>query len=213
MTYLEGEVPTLRDFAIRYIQHIRDIVKRRSWRRYEYSLNHLIELYGDKEFSEITPQDIDDYKGYRLKDALPATINIELSALRQLFKLAERWKQFHGKNPVSVSRLLPVENIKERILTGVEEDRLLSFCNLHLAPIVKTALQTGMRKTEILTLKWTDVDFDNGLIMIRQTNSKNKKMRKVPVNSSLRGLLLEQKLKTGGSGFVFLSNSDRPYKD
>jgi integrase len=209
---LDAEIPTLREFAKKYIQHVKETIQRKSWYRYEYGLKRLIELHGDKKLSNITPKDVDDYKTLRLRDFQPATVNREIATLRQLYNLAKRWKKFFGENPVSISRLLPEHNQKERILTYEEEIKLLSFCNPFLRPVVVTALNTGMRKTEILTLKWSNIDLGNGVITIDQTNTKTKKTRRIPINSTMRTLLLEQKLKSGGIEFVFLSQFGAPYK-
>ncbi|GJM15983.1 MAG: integrase [Thermodesulfobacteriota bacterium] len=204
--------PFLRVFATSYIKYVRDTLKRRSWYRYEYSLSTLLELYGNKKISEISPKDIDDFKEIRLRKVKPATVNRELSTLRQIYNLAKRWNSFSGENPVSISGLLPEENLKERILTFIEEDKLLSISNKHLKPIIITALNTGMRKSEILSLKWSNVDLENGVITIDQTNTKNKKTRRIPINSNLKSLLLEQKLKSIRSEYVFLSQTGKPYK-
>jgi integrase len=210
---LDAEIPILREFAKKYIQHVRNTVQRRSWYRYEYGLIRLIEFYGDQKLSEITPKDIDDYKTFRLRNAKPATVNREIATLRQLFNLAKRWKKFFGENPVSVSKLLPEENQKERILKPEEESSLLNFCNPWLSAIIICALNTAMRKSEIITLKWSNVDMGNGVITLEQSNTKSKKTRRVPINSALRKLLLEQRLKGGGNEYVFLSEEGKPYKD
>ena len=204
--------PFLEVFAMSYIKHVRETLKRRSWYRYEYSLNTLLELYGNKKLSELTPKDIDDFKEIRLRKVKPATVNRELSTLRQIYNLAKRWNNFVGENPVSISGLLPEGNLKERILTPIEEEKLLSLSNEYLKPIIMTALNTGMRKSEILSLKWSNVDIELGIITIDQTNTKNKKTRRIPINSNLKSLLLEQKIKGGGSDYVFLSSSGNPYK-
>lgn len=209
---LDAEIPALKDFSKQYISHMRDTLKRKSWYRYEYSLHCLLELYGSKQLNEISPKDIDDFKQTRLRSVKPATVNRELSTLRQIFNLAKRWGMFYGENSVSISGLLPEENIKERILTNKEEEKLLSYSNEYLRPILITALHTGMRKTEILTLRWKNVDLDNRVITIDQTNTKSKKTRRIPVNSKLRTLLYGQKLKSGGSEYVFLSQNGTPYK-
>jgi integrase len=209
---LDATIPTLAEFSKTYILHVKDTIQIKSWYRYEYGLRRLIELYGNKKLSEITPKDVDDYKTLRLRDARPATVNCELATLRQIFNLTKRWKKFFGENPVSVSKLLPEHNQKERILTYEEEMRLLDACNEYLRPIIVTALHTGMRKTEILTLKWSSIDLENGFITIDQTNTKSKKTRRIPINSTMRTCLLEQKLKSGGSEFVFLSQAGTPYK-
>jgi integrase len=74
-----------------------------------------------------------------------------------------------------------------------------------LRNIITVALNTGMRKMEILSLKWDRIDFENNVITLPQTNTKSKKMRRIPISSTLRKTLLEQKLMSGGSEFVFPS--------
>ncbi len=73
-------------------------------------------------------------------------------------------------------------------------------------------MRISLRKGEIISLKWSNVDFDNGIILLKYTNTKNKKSRRIPINSKPRQLLLEQKLKSGGSEYVFLSSQGTPYK-
>ena len=60
--------------------------------------------------------------------------------------------KFFGNNPVSEAKLLPEDNQVERILTAEEEERLIKNSSPHLVPILITALNTGMRKEEILSL-------------------------------------------------------------
>jgi integrase len=74
-----------------------------------------------------------------------------------------------------------------------------------------TALQTGMRKGEIIKLRWENVDLESNIITIDKATSKSKKTKKIPINSRLRKLLLEQKLKSGNSDFVFLTPQGKPY--
>jgi len=206
-----ARIPTLSEFAEDYIKHVRDVVKKRSWSRDVYGLRYFLECFKDKKLSEITPKDIDDYKQLRLAKAKPATVNRELQIIRHLFNLAYRWKRLFGQNPVSESGLLEVHNQVERILTP-EEERLLACSPLHLRPIITTALNTGMRKGEILHLTWEDVDRENNLITVRQEVSKSKKTRRIPLNAIMRKLLLEQRLRSGGSSYVFLNSEGNPYK-
>jgi len=186
-------------------------VKKGSWSRDILAFKYLKPYFGDRRLSEITPKDVDDYKAFRLNDVAPATVNRELEVLRHLFNLAERWKSFFGKNPVSQAKLLPLNNQKERILTHEEEKRLLASSSQSLRAIVICALNTGMRKGEIITLKWSNVDLDNNVITLEHTNTKSKKTRRIPINSVLRKLLLEQRLRTGVSDYVFLSSEGTPY--
>ncbi|HEX3036334.1 MAG TPA: site-specific integrase, partial [Thermodesulfobacteriota bacterium] len=87
----------------------------------------------------------------------------------------------------------------------------LEHCSPYLMPIVITALNTGMRKMEILSLKWASVDLSNNVITLDHADTKSKKTRRVPLNSTMRTLLLEQKAKTQKTGYVFLSSKGTPY--
>ncbi len=209
---LDNEIPIFNEFANEYLTHGKEVIKKRSWWRDTYGLKHFILLFGDRRLSEITPKDVDDYKKIRLKDVAPSTVNRELQCARSLFNLAKRWKKFFGDNPVSVAKLIPVNNQKERILTMKEEERLLGLSNPYLKPILITALNTGMRKNEILTLRWTNIDPETKVITLEHTNTKTKKTRRIPINSVLRKLLLEQRLKSGGNEYIFLSPTGNPYK-
>ncbi len=209
---LDADIPTLSEFAVEYIKHIRDIKQNRSWGSALHHLNRLKSTFGDRMLSQVTPKDIDDYKLVRLREVKPATVNRELACLSHLFNLAKRQGVFFSENPVAVSKLLPEHNQVERILTREEEERLLASSPQYLKPILICALNTGMRKNEILTLTWANIDLENNFITLEHTNTKSKKTRRIPVNSTLRNTLLEQKLKSGGSEYVFLSSDGSPYK-
>lgn len=209
---IEAKIPSISEFEVEYMKYIRDIKQNRSWQSTLHYLKHLKSFFGGKKLSQITSKDIDDYKLTRLQAVKPASVNRELACLSHIFNIAKQQKKFFGENPVSISKLLPENNKTERILTTDEEKRLLDASSIHLKPIIITALNTGMRKGEILTLKWSNVDLENNLINLEHTNTKSKKSRRIPINSELRKMLLELKLKSGGSDYVFLSSNGSPYK-
>jgi len=209
---LQAKIPTLEDFTENYIEYVRDIKQNRSWKCAILYLNSLNKAFGNKKLSQITSRDIDDYKLARLKNLKPASVNRELACLSHLFNLAKRQNRFFGENPVSISKLLPENNLVERIITRHEEESLLKNSSDELRAIIICALQTGMRKNEIITLTWDNVDLKSNIITVEHTNTKNKKTRKIPVNSRLRKILLEQRLKVGKSNYVFLSSKGNPYK-
>jgi len=55
--------------------------------------------------------------------------------------------------------------------------------NCYLKPIVMIARNTGMRKGEILALKWPDVDFKSNVVTVRGVTAKSKRTRHLPLNS------------------------------
>lgn len=71
-----------------------------------------------------------------------------------------------------------------------------------------------MRKGEILGLTWEDwkdKDLESNLITVRHIVSNSKKSRRIPISSALRKILLEQKLKTAQTDFVFVTDLGIPY--
>lgn len=209
---LEADIPTISQYKNEYIRHIRDVKQNRSWPLAITQLKRLESFFDGRILSNISPSDIDDYKLYRQKQVKPATVNRELACLSHLFNLAKRQKRFFGENPVSISKLLPEHNQVERILNRDEETRLLESSSPVLKAILLCALHTGMRKNEILSLKWDNVDLENKIITLEHTNTKSKKTRRIPINSTLRRIFLEQRLKVGSSNYVFLSTKGSPYK-
>jgi len=205
------EIPALKEFAPECLAYQRDVEQKRSWRKDQAHLNRFVSILGSKKLSEITVKDIDDYKINRVKEVKAVTVNRELTALRRLFNLAKKWRKFLGDNPVSISGLIKTESQRMRVLSVEEELRLIESSSAHLIPIIRTALLTGMRQGEILTLRWDDVNLDTDLIIIRAEVSKSKKSRKIPISNQFRKLLLEQKLKNSKTGHVFVTNLGEPY--
>ena len=94
------------------------------------------------------------------------------------------------QNPCRKVRLLRMDNQRNRYLSEDEETRLMAILEgrrAHLRSIVILALHTGMRRGEILSLRWNEVDFARGLILVKRT--KNGRDRMIPMNSIVRETL------------------------
>jgi integrase len=160
---------------------------KRSWTRDETSINHLKEFFNGKNLSDITPELIEKYRLSRRADGVsPATINRETACLSFLYSKALAWGKAEV-NPVLKVKKFREPASRERILTGDEARRLLNAASPELRPILITALGTGMRRGEILGLKWTDLDFVRGSISI--SHSKSGKPRKVPMSGTVAAAL------------------------
>jgi integrase len=125
----------------------------------------------------------DTYKG---KPRSLTTINREIELLRHALSMALRDGHIrtHPMKNGKV-RLYKVNNKIERFLSDEEETRLLSACvgrYEHLRPIIVTALYTGMRRGEIFNLKWSDVDFKNSRLHIRESKSGRPRSIHIALN-------------------------------
>ena len=176
---------------------------KRSERRFENSLVHLRAFFGSTAFSRITPLDIEEYKSRRLSETYKrkeikryskACINRELAALKRMLSWAEEIAEISIPMPIKKIKLFPkkeAEHPRERILSDEEQAALLAKAPSHLKPIIETALWTGMRLGEILSLQWTDVRLTARLpeIVVRGENAKSGKTRKIPIITKLSRVL------------------------
>lgn len=189
-------------FTKDYLEHCRTN-KKRSVSRDENSIKFLEANFGGMLLSKITPWHIEEYKKKRLEGEIklppepgskkrkdwkvkPATINRELACLKHMFSLAIKWKMA-DENPVKEVQLFQEQQIEMRILTREEIERLVANTSPRLQPILLIALNTGMRKGEIIRLRWHDIDLDNRLFFLKQT--KSNKPRKIPISDYLAGVL------------------------
>jgi len=168
---------------------------KRSWDRDRGAVQHLKEFFGDCLAKEIRPEQIEDYVLSRKKGRTwmgrvpaPATINRELACLRTIFIRAVR----NGKcerNPMLYVKFLKENNVRDRVLSVEEFERLLKVSPDHLKPILITAYETGMRSGEIFKLTWEQVDLDRGFITLFPEQTKTNEGRKIPVSPRLHQTL------------------------
>lgn len=95
------------------------------------------------------------------------------------------------------------------LLPSLENVRFID----HVEPILILAMHTGMRRGEILSLKWENVDFDNKVLTITSENSKSKRIRYIPLNSKAFDALSKWKQQTEYKVYVFESSPGIPFKD
>ncbi len=96
-----------------------------------------------------------------------------------------------------------VHDQRERVLTLEEESQLIDVSPEPLKTVLIISLNTGMRLGEIPGLRWEWTDLKDNFIFLPQTHTKSKEARRVPINPVVRKLLLEKRLESGGSEFVF----------
>jgi integrase len=156
---------------------------KRSWKRDEASLKHLKPFFKGVSLNQIGPSNVEKYKTLRSDEgASPSTTNIELALLKTIFSKGVEWGKLET-NPAAKIKKFKVFNGRLRILTAEEAHRLLPACCLHLRLICTVALNTGMRKGEILGLRWADVNFGGRFITIEAARSKSGKERRIPMNA------------------------------
>jgi integrase len=204
--------PLFEDMAEEYLRYYEANRRPRSLRRHEMARRALRSTFAGKRLSEITPFSIERYKQARREEGRsPVTINRELAFLKNLFTMAIAWGKA-SENPVKQVKTFREENGRTRFLTEEEEAQLLARCGPDLKPLVITALHTGFRKSELLSLTWGNVDFRNRLIRVEAGYAKNGEARGIPMNEVLTQTLQASKLRQS-SGKGYCNRKGQPYRD
>lgn len=137
-----------------------------------------------------------------------STANRYTQALGHVFTVAIKEWGWVSDNPVSNITKFRESKNRIRFLSDEERESLLVACrqnkNSHLYKIVVLALSTGARKMEIIGLKWQDIDFERGQIVLHKT--KNKERRVIPLQGFALKLMKEHaKVVQLGCDYVFPS--------
>jgi integrase len=197
------------DFAPLYVDNYAKPNKR-SWRCDDYCIDaHLKPFFGKLDLGAITPLDVERFRAKRLEAGIKkSTSNRELALLKRMFHLAADWG-YSAANPVTKVKLFSErDNLKERVLTADEETKLLAHCAPHLRPIVVFALNTGMRRGEILGLRWDQVDPAGKSVLVKRT--KSGRDRSIPLNDAAAGVIKAQR-KTSPGSYVFPSTKGKEF--
>lgn len=174
--------------------------------RYE---NHLKDRFDDKRLDEIVFLDLERMKSEMSKAELsPKTISHCLGLLRAMYNWASDRDLYQGDNPIRKRRpgekkgIMPtIQNARDRFLSVEEADKLLKELKRNhqikmeykelkdpkLHDITLISLHSGARASEIFNLKWMDIDFQNGLLTLRDT--KNTETRYAPMTTTIREML------------------------
>lgn len=152
-----------------------------------YIIGQLLTTFGSlplRRFSAVIVEQLQtDLMNRGLKNS---SCNKVLTILKHMFTKAVEWDMVESETLKRVRkvRLLRDDSRRLRYLSIEECQALINSCDPHLKPIVITALNTGMRKGEILNLKWDNIDLRHGFILLDIT--KNGERREIPINDTLR---------------------------
>ena len=199
---IESEKYTLGDLLNRYQSEVLPKKKAKGQiGQLEWWKNQL----GGRKLKNIYPALISTYKEKLIQEPsertkrkrTPATVNRYLALLSHVCTLAIKEWQWMAVNPVvQISKPREAQG-RTRFLSDGERERLLVTCrsskSTHLFTIVTLALSTGMRRGEMLGLRWEDIDIQNRRITLVRT--KNGERRGVPLVGKTYELIKDLYLK------------------
>jgi integrase len=215
--------PTLAAAAEQWLADVRaghitnrsgDPFKPSAIRGYEQNLRlRVLPELGHLRIREVTTRDVQRLIDKLIRDGLaPATIDAALTPLRSLYRRAVA----RGEAQINPTRGIEkpaVRSAPKRIASPTEAAALLDALPAEDRPLWATAFYTGLRRGELIALRWDDVDLATGVIQVQHgwdhvegeiAPKSRHGIRAVPIPAVLRDYLVEHRMR-GGEGRVFAS--------
>lgn len=174
--------------------------------------NYLSKPFGNKTADEISTMDVDRLCARLLQSKAPGTVIRILELMRRLFNFGKK------KGLISIPGTLHfnmprADNEKTEMLSDEQISSFLTALDEHPDPFFSLYMRfitfTGVRRTAALALRWEDCDFDRNFITLRGATAKNGKTKAIPMNNTVRALLLN--IPHANGEFVFPQNHADSY--
>lgn len=187
---------TLSEFKSQYLEYATATKSNSTVKTDRYALDAFAKFVGNVPLSEITTDQIEQFKLHLLRKVTPSSTNV---ALRHL-KSAMSWAAQRGllaSNPAAKVKLNRVpRNTHMRFLDEVEIQRLREAIgdDIKLRRATDLALWTGLRRNELINLQWGDIDLNRKVLLVQNKQgfrTKSGKSRSIPMNSQLISMLKE----------------------
>jgi len=215
---------TVKDALQRYLREVTPTKKPTTQRSEKITAEHLTGFLGKYSMAALSSDLVASYRDHRIGAGKSNnTVRIELALLSNLFTIAiQEWGLGLSYNPVAAIRKPSPGKGRDRRLNANEEQRLLhavdQYSNPMLGWIVRIAIETGMRQSEILNLRKSQLDLSARVV--RLSDTKNDSARTVPLTISATAAFkaaLENPLRPKESELVFFGEPGkdgkrRPYQ-
>lgn len=203
---------TFDDFVKEHLDHIQNTLSVASYKIHERTLRFFKTSCHPRNLKAIDFQMLEKFRTSRIEAGTkPATVNKELRTLQGILQKAVNRKYLHHNVFQNNRKALYVPEPENDIntLTPEEYKKVLATCpDLRWIGIVTVAYYAGLRQREIISLEWSDVDYDSGLLHVKNSEhhvTKSRKVRLVPMAAEVITALKELEINRFKSKFVFTS--------
>lgn len=203
-------VDTVRELAARYMDdHCAGRCKESTIAAHKWLLKKFIlPAFGARRLSELATGDISRF--HQSLRATPYNANRSLGLIKAMFSQAEQW----GLIPANSSPARPIRPFKERkrqrylspeeftlLFASIDKCEHLQTIDVHQAAAIRLLALTGCRLSEILKLRWEDVDFGNRRLNIERHKTEDGGVKSIPLNDAAHRILREH-IKVAGNPHV-----------
>ncbi len=161
-------------------------------------LKIILPYFANHEIGQINKPLIRQYRAYRhsKKKLTETTINRDVEALRHILY----WAVDQGilqANPLARLRLEKPRRKKRPVMSVEDELKVIKASAPHLQKIIVCAIDSGMRRGEILSQAWNDIDFSRRVISVTHSKTADGEHREIPLTSRLFELLSKEQSREG----------------
>jgi len=178
---------------------------------------HIVPFFGQMRLDEITLPHVREFmKALLAKELSPKTVLNAMVVLKEMFKHAVQWG-YLDVNPAQYAERPRSEDQEMQILTPPEIRRLLDAADEPVRTLLLCAVLTGMRRGELLGLRWEDIDLEDHRIFVRRalwrgkfvTPKSRRSRRTIDLAPTLRAALAKVPSRFQ-AGLVFCSPDGEP---
>lgn len=188
-------------------------LKQSTYKEYEsYTRVHLVPFFGQLRLCDITSQKVQQYIALKADSLSAKTVRNHLVVMKKMMATAVDW-QLLQRNPATAVTLPRVLQPEIAFLTPEQMHAMIDATPEESAPLIVLACLTGMRKGEIIGLKWDCIDFDAGTVTVKrsvyaallQEPKSKRSVRVLPMPNALSDLLAIEfeRLSPHQTAFVF----------
>jgi integrase len=160
-----------------------------SWQTTSGRARHLLRHLGGERPMQLSLKHVDEYRNRRLREKTkrdrtpaPGTLDREIALLRRILIYAVKCDEL-PRNPIEGVKLLRKPNIRRVVVSETAFQELMAGANEMFRPILLVAYDHGLRKGEILHLRWSQLDLREGTIRLAPQDTKGGEHRTVYLTS------------------------------
>lgn len=164
-----------------------------------YHSKFLLPFFERTPALRITKSMADDFRNLRRKHnpaIKDATINRDLSVLRHILYWAVD-EQLIAANPLARLKMARERRIRRQILSVAEEQQVLAAASGHIRKMIILALDTGMRRGELTSQRWEDIDLTRKLLFVTHSKTPEGESREIPLSGRIVSFLSAETNRKG----------------
>ncbi|CAB4152743.1 XerC Integrase [uncultured Caudovirales phage] len=166
--------------------------------------NHLIKYFAKSKIEEINQEEFSDY--CKLKKKAGLNLVNHRKVMNHFLKWCTQYNYLRYRPELEIPKFARKEKRQRVVLTDDEIKRLIAACDPQMLLYVSMYLFMGMRNSEILKLKFSEIDFDKKALQINAASNRTRKARVIPINEYVLNIL-KLRFKDSKSDYVFPSRT------